>query len=300
MDRDATPLGAAPRSFEGWPPGSMPARSTRAFNPRFPACFPRFVQFAMWRLCSSSELDIGSVRARASKYNLYSRMDDDVLSRGLQHAQHGHGAAEELESAAIGGNVLMVAGARAEKVAQFIVSATEPGGQSRALEAPHGPISAFDAAVILLQPVVQVATGPVPHTFAQLGPDRAGVAVVAIRRDPVRCHASDRLGGAEELLSGCHVAVLTEQHIDQVPGPVDSAVQIAPAPVHLEIRLIHIPAAAHRAAPAPPQVLGQGRAELGFPLPDSLIAEHDATHGEHLGQVTKTQLVSQAPEHHEG
>src|SRR4051812_41246180 len=35
MDRDATPLGAAPRSFEGWPPGSMPARSTRAFRPAF-------------------------------------------------------------------------------------------------------------------------------------------------------------------------------------------------------------------------------------------------------------------------
>jgi hypothetical protein len=46
----------------------------------------------------------------------------------LQHAQHGHGAAEELESAAIGGNMLVMTGARAEKVAEFIVSATEPGG----------------------------------------------------------------------------------------------------------------------------------------------------------------------------
>src|SRR4051794_37162583 len=26
----------------------------RAFNPTSPACFPRFVQFAMWRLCSTS------------------------------------------------------------------------------------------------------------------------------------------------------------------------------------------------------------------------------------------------------
>lgn len=30
----------------------------RAFNPTFPACFPRFVQFAVWRLCSTSELDV--------------------------------------------------------------------------------------------------------------------------------------------------------------------------------------------------------------------------------------------------
>src|SRR5829696_6361029 len=49
--------------------------------------------------------------------------------------------------------------------------------------------------------------------------------------------------------------------------------------------LIHIPAAAHRAASAPAQIVGQGRRELGLPVPDGLIAEHDATHGEHLGQV---------------
>lgn len=30
----------------------------RAFNPAFPACFPRFVQAAIWRLCSASELNI--------------------------------------------------------------------------------------------------------------------------------------------------------------------------------------------------------------------------------------------------
>src|SRR5215203_1427232 len=109
----------------------------------------------------------GSVRARASKYSLCSRTCGDVQSCGFQDGQHRHGAAEELESAAIGGNVLMVAGARAEEVAQFIVSPAEPGGRSGALEAPHGPVSAFDAAVILLQPVIQVCTGPVSHTLAQ-------------------------------------------------------------------------------------------------------------------------------------
>jgi hypothetical protein len=30
----------------------------REFNSDFPACFPRFVQFAVWRLCSASELDV--------------------------------------------------------------------------------------------------------------------------------------------------------------------------------------------------------------------------------------------------
>src|SRR3954467_15753345 len=62
-----------------------------------------FVPFLMARLQSS-----GSVRARASKYR--PRWDEaDPRLRSLQDGQHRHGAAEELESAAVGGKVLMVA-----------------------------------------------------------------------------------------------------------------------------------------------------------------------------------------------
>src|SRR4051794_15747241 len=105
--------------------------------------------------------------------------------------------------------MLMVAGARAEEAAQFIVCATEPSGGSGAFEAPHWSVAPFDAAVVLLQPVIQVSTGSVPHAFAQRGADRPGVAVVAIGRDPVRCHAGHRLGGTKERLRGSHVAVFT-------------------------------------------------------------------------------------------
>src|SRR3954447_714085 len=45
---------------------------------------------------------------------------------------------------------------------------------------------------------------------------------------------------------------------------------------------------------------GQGRRQLGFPLPDRLVAEHDAADSKHLGQVAQAQFVAQAPEHHEG
>ena len=70
----------------------------------------------------------GSVRARASKYRLSFRADDDVPSRGLQDGLHGHAAAEERESVALGENVLVMAGAGAQEVAQFVVCATEPSG----------------------------------------------------------------------------------------------------------------------------------------------------------------------------
>src|SRR3954471_1348576 len=166
----------------------------------------------------------GSVGTRARKYRL-NWNEADPGSCGLQDGQHGRGPPEVEQSAAIGGYVLMVAGAEAEEVAQFIVSAAEPGGRSGALQAPHGPVATFDAPVVLLQPVVQVGTGPVPHILAELGPDRPGVAVMAVGRDPVRDHAGDRLGGAEERLRGRHVAVLTEQHVDQGPVPVDGAIQ---------------------------------------------------------------------------
>src|SRR3954468_8373825 len=120
-----------------------------------------------------------------------------MWSRGFQDAQHGHGPPEKEQPAAIGGNVLVRAGTETEKVAELVVAAAEPGGRSRALEAPHRPVSAFDAPVVLLQSVVLVAAGPVPPPAAQPGPDRPGVAVVAVGRDPVGRHPGDRPCGAE-------------------------------------------------------------------------------------------------------
>jgi hypothetical protein len=35
-------------------------------------------------------------------------------------------------------------------------------------------------------------------------------------------------------------------------------------------------------------------------LSDGLMAEYDAAHGEHLGQIAQAQFIAQALEHHEG
>src|SRR5690349_12784132 len=88
------------------------------------------VNVSMSRMISLTEGErsfraTGSVRARASQYRL-NWNETNPGSCGLQDGQHGHTPPEE-ESAAVGGNVLVVAGMRAEKVAQLIVSATEPG-----------------------------------------------------------------------------------------------------------------------------------------------------------------------------
>jgi hypothetical protein len=50
-----------------------------------------------------------------------------TTTRGM--AQHGHGPAEEEQSAAVGRDVLVVAGAGAEEVAELVVTSAEPGGR---------------------------------------------------------------------------------------------------------------------------------------------------------------------------
>ena len=47
--------------------------------------------------------------------------------------------------------------------------------------------------MILLEAIVEVAICPMPHAAAELHPDRLGIGVVAVRRDPVGDYTGDRL-----------------------------------------------------------------------------------------------------------
>ena len=49
----------------------------QAFNPRFPAIFPRFVQHAIWQYCAQSGLDVcngNRINDRKSCANIYCRL----------------------------------------------------------------------------------------------------------------------------------------------------------------------------------------------------------------------------------
>ena len=105
----------------------------------------------------------------------WARMGGRLRSGGLQQAHYGRSAAEELEPAGVGGSMLMRPGARTEEVTQFIIASTEPARRSWTLEPTHRLISTFDAAVILLQSIVEVAAGAVLHAFAQRRPDRTRI-----------------------------------------------------------------------------------------------------------------------------
>src|ERR1700733_15387360 len=67
-----------------------------------------------------------------------------------------------------------------------------------------------------------------------------------------------------------------------------------------DVGFVDIPTPPDLAAPAPTQSLGHRRRELGFPIADRLIGEHDAADEEYLGQDSQAELVAQTTGHHEG
>ena len=101
--------------------------------------------------------------------------------------------------------MLMRAGEGTEEVSQLIVASTKPVSRSRALEPTHRLVATFDATVILLQLIAEIAAGAMLYGFTQCRLDRAGIAVVAIRGHPVRGDVGGGPGGLEERLRGCHV-----------------------------------------------------------------------------------------------
>src|SRR5277367_4923387 len=143
--------------------------------------------------------------------------------------------------------------------------------------------------MVLLDPIVQIAVGPVFHARAQLSPNRAWITVVPIRGDARGSSASDLLGRAKERFRRRHVTRLAESHIDQGATPIDGAVKIAPLPLNLDVCFIHVPTAPDPAFTPPPQTVDQGRGELRLPVANSLVTELDPTDQKHFGQVTQAE-----------
>jgi hypothetical protein len=80
--------------------------------------------------------------------------------RRSENGEHGSGTTEVKQTATAGGDMLVVAGAGAEKGAEFVVASAEALRGSEALKAPHTSCSAFHAPMILLQSVILVGAGP--------------------------------------------------------------------------------------------------------------------------------------------
>jgi hypothetical protein len=119
------------------------------------------------------------------------------------------------------------------------------------------------------------------------------IAGVLVGGDLVRRRSGDRHRGAEERFGGFLIAGLAQVDVDQVAVAVDRPVQVLPLTGNFDIGFIDIPAAAGLAPASPAQGLGEPRRQLGFPVTDRLVGEHDAADQEHLCQVAQAELVAQ-------
>src|SRR3712207_4386040 len=108
-------------------------------------------------------------RSRQSRRH---ELEEEFSSCGFEYCQHSRGATEMKVAAAVGGNVLAVTGARAEKIAKLVIAAAEALGRGEALEAAHTSCAPFHAPVILLKSVVLVRAGPMHDPPAERRADR--------------------------------------------------------------------------------------------------------------------------------
>ena len=81
--------------------------------------------------------------------------------RRFEKSERAGGTTEVKQATAAGGDILVVAGAGAEKVAQFVVASTKALRGCEALEAPHTSYAAFYAPMVLLDsPIANDKNGP--------------------------------------------------------------------------------------------------------------------------------------------
>src|SRR3954452_18077490 len=223
-------------------------------------------------------------------------MKAEFSLRRFENSEHTAGTTQVKQATAAGGDVLVVASAGTEEVAELVVASTEALRRCEALEPTHTSRAPFHAPVVLLQSVILVGAGPVLAMAAERPADRSRVGAVPVGGDLVGCHARDRLGRAEEGLGRRHIPVLAQHGVHEMAVAVDGPIQVGPPATNLQVRLIHVPAAAAGTALATAalaEFVGQCRRELRLPLAEGLVAEHDAAEEEHLGQVAQGQGMRQ-------
>jgi len=124
------------------------------------------------------------------------------------------------------------------------------------LESEHRHNPLFYPAMILLHDIVQVFTGSDPHTTRHAtlafqfpeGPMRSGIGVQSDHA--WRSILSDCF--AEETFGGGHISAFAQQKVHGSPMFVDGSIEIDPAPLHLNIRLVTSPGTVNISSVAAP------------------------------------------------
>jgi hypothetical protein len=138
-------------------------------------------------------------------------MQDESCLCGIQNCERSCSTTEMQQTSAVGRDRLIVAGAGAEEVAEFIVATTEALRRNEALEAPHASCSAFHALMIYHHQVTAGAVRPGDElqlvglgrgevgavgdiNAAQQQPPAAGCGRVVAQRHPVAGDTAPGIG----------------------------------------------------------------------------------------------------------
>jgi hypothetical protein len=117
---------------------------------------------------------------------------------------------------------------RPKVLPNFLEGSTEALGRVKRSKAQHRVVSLFDAAVILLDPSIQIGTAAMFDFRTKYLADGARIRIVAIA-----CHLARNLsdsgdGPTKESLGTRHIARLAEHRVDQIALTIDGTVQVAP------------------------------------------------------------------------
>jgi hypothetical protein len=182
-----------------------------------------------------------------------------------------------------------------EKGADLNEGAAETCGCGEGFEPTRGPVPLFDPPMILFQMVVQIAVGAVRHPLSEDGANGSRIGIMAIRGDAVGRHPGHRPGRAKKGLGRRQVPRVAEPRMDEMAVPVDGTLQIAPASLDSDIRLVYILAVPDNATTSLAQRLTQERGQLHLPIPHSFMRKNDAPLEKYLRQIPQAQLVAEAP-----
>jgi hypothetical protein len=78
--------------------------------------------------------------------------------------------------------------------------------------------------MVLLKSVVEISARPMPHMFAELGPDSSGIGIMAISGDPIWSDVGHRLGRSKECPGSSKLTMLAEHDVNQGAVAIDRAI----------------------------------------------------------------------------
>ncbi len=165
----------------------------------------------------------------------------------------------------------------------FLKRATEAGGGIHVPKPAHRIVALFDAAMILLDPVVQIRVAAVGHRFAQRLADRPRIGVMPIRRDPLRCLASHVQRLHKEPLRCVHIPLFTEPDVHQGTIPIDGTLQVAPRSINLDVGFIDMPGGADMPMALGTEVVSKQRRNASLPRAHGRMGACNAALEKHLG-----------------